>query len=120
MPNWHIKFTANELCRRWRHNCRKSSDKTFEQRNLRRVIQFALLEANAPFIFARGEYQFIQGFNDAAKRRVMLSYDLTMLSNSRFQLRYLGGEFLLRRERLSQPDEGAKDRYIDLDGLFAV
>ena len=51
-------------------------------------------ETNPPPIFIRGQYQFIQGVNDAANSRVMLSYDF-------FQFRYLGGEFLVSRERLS-------------------
>jgi len=70
-------------------------------------IGWVILKANTALIFVRWEYQFIQGVNDAAERRVMVSYSHIMLSYGLFQFRYLGGKFLVGGYGLPHPDEGA-------------
>lgn len=77
-----------------------------------RAIYSQILSAskpNPPFFFIRRGDKLVQCFDDAAN-------GLVVFADGGFQFGQLGGEFLVRRDGLPEPDEGVDDQDADLFG----
>ena len=71
------------------------------------------LKAYAPLIFIRGKYHVIQGFNETADSRVMLSYGILKLCQ-------LGSKLFVGGHCLPEPNKSANDKNTYLFSSWGV